>query len=85
MAPIEEAGQPIVVGGVVIEHEDQKVTNRLQELRYSSLICNPSLTKHKRFSSLLLTSGQTKKESTLAILIQSIPRSWESSPILTVR
>ena len=46
MAPIEEAGQPIVVGGVVIEHEDQKVTNRLQELRYSSISCNPSLTKH---------------------------------------
>jgi hypothetical protein len=25
MAPIEEAKQPIVVGGVVIEHTDQKV------------------------------------------------------------
>jgi hypothetical protein len=25
MAPIEEAGQPIVIGGVVIPHKDQKV------------------------------------------------------------
>ena len=25
MAPIDEAGQPVVIGGVVIEHEDQKV------------------------------------------------------------
>jgi hypothetical protein len=25
MAPLEEAGQPVVIGGVVIEHEDQKV------------------------------------------------------------
>jgi len=25
MAPIEEAGQPVVIGGVVIDHEDQKV------------------------------------------------------------
>jgi hypothetical protein len=25
MAPIEEAKQPIVIGGVVIEHSDQKV------------------------------------------------------------
>ena len=26
MAPIEEAGQPIVIGGVVIPHSDQKVS-----------------------------------------------------------
>ena len=25
MAPVEEAGQPVVIGGVVIEHDDQKV------------------------------------------------------------
>lgn len=25
MAPIEEAGQPIIIGGVVIPHKDQKV------------------------------------------------------------
>ena len=25
MAPIEEAGQPVVIGGVVITHKDQKV------------------------------------------------------------
>lgn len=25
MAPIEDAGQPIVIGGVVIDHVDQKV------------------------------------------------------------
>jgi hypothetical protein len=25
MAPIEEAGQPVVIGGVVIPHKDQKV------------------------------------------------------------
>ena len=25
MAPIDEAGQPIVIGGVVIDHKDQKV------------------------------------------------------------
>lgn len=24
MAPVEEAGQPVVIGGVVIEHDDQK-------------------------------------------------------------
>eukprot|EP00956_Cyclotella_meneghiniana_P000849 scaffold966_cov47-Cyclotella_meneghiniana.AAC.6 len=28
MAPIEEAGQPIVIGGVVIEHKDQKWTDK---------------------------------------------------------
>jgi hypothetical protein len=26
MAPIEEAGQPMVIGGVVIDHKDQKVS-----------------------------------------------------------
>jgi hypothetical protein len=26
MAPLEEAGQPIVIGGVVIPHSDQKVS-----------------------------------------------------------
>lgn len=25
MVPLEEAGQPVVIGGVVIDHEDQKV------------------------------------------------------------
>ena len=25
MAPIQEAGQPVVIGGVTIEHKDQKV------------------------------------------------------------
>ncbi|KAL3790539.1 hypothetical protein HJC23_007688 [Cyclotella cryptica] len=28
MAPIEEAGQPVVIGGVVIDHEDQKWTDK---------------------------------------------------------
>ena len=27
MAPIAEAGQPIVIGGVIIPHSDQKVRN----------------------------------------------------------
>jgi hypothetical protein len=27
MAPIEEAGQPVVIGGVIITHTDQKVRN----------------------------------------------------------
>mmetsp|Transcript_2747 Transcript_2747/g.3906 ORF Transcript_2747/g.3906 Transcript_2747/m.3906 type:complete len:251 (+) Transcript_2747:120-872(+) len=27
MAPIEEAGQPIVIGGVIVEHKDQKWTD----------------------------------------------------------
>ena len=26
MAPIEEAGQPVVIGGVTITHKDQKVS-----------------------------------------------------------
>jgi hypothetical protein len=29
MAPIEEAGQPIVIGGVTIPHKDQKVRGRV--------------------------------------------------------
>ncbi|KAL7510677.1 hypothetical protein ACHAXN_007543 [Cyclotella atomus] len=28
MAPLQEAGQPVVIGGVVIEHEDQKWTDK---------------------------------------------------------
>ncbi|KAL7474550.1 hypothetical protein ACHAW6_000522 [Cyclotella cf. meneghiniana] len=28
MAPIEEAGQPVVIGGVVIDHDDQKWTDK---------------------------------------------------------
>lgn len=29
MAPLEEAGQPVVIGGVEIPHKDQKVSERL--------------------------------------------------------
>jgi hypothetical protein len=29
MAPLQEAGQPVVIGGVVIEHEDQKVSHTM--------------------------------------------------------
>ena len=28
MAPLEEAGQPVVIGGVTIPHKDQKVSRR---------------------------------------------------------
>ena len=28
MAPLEEAGQPVVIGGVTIPHKDQKVSKR---------------------------------------------------------
>ena len=34
MAPVEEAGQPVVIGGVVIEHDDQKVN-----IQRTSLYC----------------------------------------------
>ena len=48
MAPIEEAGQPIVIGGVVIEHGDQKVNfgnfktavTNLRRLYMTNLSCN---------------------------------------------
>ena len=30
MVPLEEAGQPVVIGGVVIDHEDQKVSLSLR-------------------------------------------------------
>jgi len=35
MAPIEEAGQPIVIGGVIVEHKDQKVRIVMCPLRLS--------------------------------------------------
>jgi hypothetical protein len=36
MAPLELAGQPVVIGGVEITHKDQKVTN-VQVLEFQSL------------------------------------------------
>ena len=32
MAPLQDAGQPVVIGGVEITHKDQKVGNKLRVL-----------------------------------------------------
>lgn len=37
MAPLEEAGQPVVIGGVTIPHKDQKVS--LVEWKHSCAVC----------------------------------------------
>lgn len=37
MVPFEEAGQPVVIGGVVIDHEDQKVCNLESIIIFSSI------------------------------------------------
>ena len=41
MAPIEEAGQPVVIGGVEITHKDQKVINLFIK-KISFCICSIS-------------------------------------------
>lgn len=38
MAPLAEAGQPVVIGGVEIPHKDQKVSDYLRKRRKKNII-----------------------------------------------
>lgn len=69
MAPLELAGQPVVIGGVEITHKDQKVTN-VQVLEFQSL-------KRQVDSLVVSYSGQTQRAS-LWKRVVFMKRSWVS-------
>ena len=84
MAPIEEAGQPIVIGGVVIEHKDQKVIFFVFDKT-----CATSLRRRLFIDPLYATysktnSGQIKRGNTQVLQVHFTLLNWELLPIQMV-
>jgi hypothetical protein len=55
MAPLEEAGQPIIIGGVVIPHTDQKVSTLISCVLPLAMPCTNFFTILQFFTIIFLT------------------------------
>ena len=83
MAPIQEAGQPVVIGGVEITHKDQKV----RTVMLLSLCCHCDVVErhlftylHEILSNFLFSfsssySGPTRTEN-MSKLVEFMRRNW---------
>jgi hypothetical protein len=77
MAPINEAKQPIVIGGVVIEHTDQKVCLVLGSLRcFGFHSSSNAFFVTNLFFVGTFSSGWIRRENTPVYLILSTVYSW---------
>lgn len=85
MAPIEEAGQPIVIGGVVIEHKDQKVIFFVFDKTVVTALRRRLFIDQLYYATYSKTnSGQIKRGNTQVLQVHFTLLNWELLPIQMV-
>ena len=91
MAPLQEAGQPVVIGGVTIDHKDQKVkrVTFVEVCRMSIFVIFLTQTMIPLYSKTNLdkpdeSSGPTKRENTSNLPVPFTKPNSGSSHILMV-